>query len=399
MDKELNDKRATIQNRRSLGSKGTVFLEANPFASRLHVLGPMIEGAVEAGHDVYALAPERETGTDFVQFQRELPSCVTYVNVRVQRRPLSTPRITLFALVLLLGRTRSCLRNHGERTLVLTAIDDYFLMLPIVALLIRVILPGVRVIVLRYRVTDLVGQHDEKKRQMLKGGILGTLDILVGPDTAIFDERVPLNAKRHLLPDPWTGPFGSISRSEARQVLEWKPGGEDVLLVGFQDERKGFDVAVEALKRLHASRPNLRVTLVGKVSPALQPYFEDLANDYRGSLKHVSNYVSDEELSLYFAASTVVLLPYHTAFTSTSGVLVRAAASATPVVASDHGLVGWRTIAHSLGKTFTYPNYEDLCQSLADVLDSSFDASRALDFARGCTSSMLSRSMKDLLNG
>jgi glycosyltransferase involved in cell wall biosynthesis len=375
---------------------GIVFLEANPWASRLHLLGPMISGAVDAGHAVHSVLPERRSGVDLTQLRSELADSVCLLEVRVQRGPLETPTITALSLLRLLAAGRRILRNHRNQTLVLTAIDDYFSLLPLVALFIRALLPRTRVIVVRYRVDDLVSSGGFNRRQALKRLVLWVLEKLVHPETAVFDERVPPGPKLHLLPDPWTGPFGSVSRSEARMMLALAPEAKFVLMVGRQDERKGFAVAVDALKQLRRTRPDVEVILVGKVSQNLQSRLLELKADFGKSFRHVSSYLSDEEIALYFAASNAILLPYHTAFTSTSGVLVRAAASATPVVASRHGLVGWRTTNHSLGQTFTYPDYQDLCSSLADVLETPFNPGPALEFARQSTATMLSRAVKNI---
>lgn len=378
--------------------RGTVFLEANPWASRLHLLAPMISGALDAGQAVHAVLPQRKSGVDLTQLRAELPERVSLVEIRVERRPLEESRVTLMSLLRLLNAGRHILQNYRNQSLVLTAIDDYFSLIPLVALFIRALLPRTRVIVVRYRVDDLVGSAAPKLRQALKRSVLWVLEKLVHPETAVFDERVPEGPKHHLLPDPWTGPFGSVSRISARRVLALAPEAEVVLLVGRQDERKGFGVAVAALNQLRNARPDLQVILVGKVSPSFKPHLRDLEDNFGKHFSHVSSYLSDEEIALYFAASNAILLPYHTAFTSTSGVLVRAAASATPVVASGHGLVGWRTNKHSLGKTFTYPDYEDLCLSIGEVLDTPFDPAHALAFARRSTSIMMSRAIKNILN-
>ncbi|MFJ6346471.1 glycosyltransferase [Pseudarthrobacter oxydans] len=292
---------------------------------------------------------------------------------------------------------KELLAGHEKPTLVFTAVDDYFGKLPWLSLVVRWLFPRTRIIVIRYRVADLIPSKSISLRQMQKKILLRILDKLVHPETAMFDERVPLQPNLHVLPDPWSGPFGNSSRKDARRHLDWADEVETILLVGGQDERKGFDVAVTALKRLHTERA-VRVVLVGRVSRHLQAQLEQLVQTFGDSFTHVSEYISDEDLAIYFAASSVVLLPYHTAFTSTSGVLVRAAASSTPVVASEHGLVGWRTREHSLGMTFVYPDAKGLCRAIVEVLDSSFDPSGGLEFANACSERMLALSLEGLLH-
>lgn len=383
---------------RSSGRRAVVFIEANPFASRLHVLGPMVEGATASGQDVFVCGPTRAPGTDFSAFEKGLPKGIGYSAVMTSTPVSPGARVTSALLLRLLMAARDLLRPYELRTVVLTAIDDYFGMLPWLSFALRLIFPRTRIIVMRYRVADLMPAEAVLVRQRQKRLLLQLLEKVARPETVIFDERVPGAPRLHVLPDPWTGPFGSISRYAARKHLAWPDEVEIVLLVGGQDERKGFDVAVTALMKLHCERASVRVALVGRVAPQLLPQLHELARSFGDSFIHVTEYISDEDLSVYFAASSVVLLPYHTAFTSTSGVLVRAAASSTPVVASGHGLVGWRTRHHSLGSTFVYPDVAGLCSAIVNTLDSAFDPSRGLQFANACTEEMLSLSVRDLLH-
>jgi len=358
----------------------------------------MVKGAAASGQHIFICGPTRAAGTDFSEFEKGLPEGIGYSAVRTGSPLSARARVTSVLLFRLLLAARDLLRQYEGRTLVLTAIDDYFSTLPWLSFALRLLFPRTRIIVMRYRVADLMPSETTSVRQLQKRLLLQMLDKVARPETAIFDERVPREPRLHILPDPWTGPFGSISRSVARKHLAWPDEVETVLLVGGQDERKGFDVAVAALKKLHSKRANVCVTLVGKVASQLVPQLLDLAESFGDSFIHVSEYISDEDLSAFFSASSVVLLPYHTAFTSTSGVLVRAAASSTPVVASEHGLVGWRTRQHSLGSTFVYPDAAGLCSAIVNTLDSTFDPSCGLQFADACTEDMLSLSIEDLLH-
>lgn len=377
--------------------RATVFIEANPFASRLHVLAPMLKGAVSSGQAVFLCAPDRVGGVDLEDFREGLPRQVIFKEVKTVTPRTPGSRVTFFLLLRLVTTAWKVLRRYKSRTLVLTAIDDYFAAMPLLAVLIRCLFPDTRLVVMRYRVADLLPVPRLAMRQFQKRLVLGLLEKIIGHETGIFDERVPEGERLHVFPDPWSGPFGSITRSEARRRLGWPDHAEVVLLVGGQDERKGFGVAVPALKELRGERPGLRVALIGKVAAPLLPDLDDLKSCYEESFIHVSEYISDEDLAVYFAASSLVLLPYHTAFTSTSGVLVRAAASSTPVVASDHGLVGWRTRQHSLGTTFVYPDASGLCSSIVETLDTCFDPSAGLQFSASCTEEKLSSAFEKML--
>ncbi|WP_427006382.1 glycosyltransferase family 4 protein [Pseudarthrobacter sp. H2] len=380
------------------GRDGVVFIEANPFASRLHVLGPMAAGAASPDRDVWIVGPERPPGTDFAVFTEGLYAGVSFVSIAADSAETGKTSITPSLLIRLLKEARRILLRCERRTLVLSAIDDYFSALPWISVVVRIFFPRTRIIVVRYRVADLLPIEDIKPVQLVKRVVISMLEMLTGAESAIFDERVAESTKLHVLPDPWTGPFGATSRAESRLALGWSHNSDVILLVGGQDERKGFNVAVPALVLLRARRPNLRVALVGRVDPSMRRYLQEIVGTFGQDFLHISDYLSDEDMARYFAAASAVLLPYHTDFTSTSGVLVRAAASSTPVVSSNHGLVGWRTRHHSLGETFGYPDHTELASKIAAVLEKPFSSMQALIFAQGSTEMMLSEAFESILN-
>jgi len=373
------------------------FLEANPFASRLHVLESLVEGVPEDAA-VAVVVPARGPGADLDTFVASLANRRPSVSVTFVGKETRRYRITLSLLVRLLLNCLKTLRRHDRGALVLTAVDDYFTHLPFLALLIRVLFPRTKIIIFRYRVADLTVGGLSDVRQRLKSFCLKALERFVGPETVIFDERVQLIDRHHVIPDPWSGPFGTLTRAEARQLLGWHDEEDVVLLVGRQDERKGFDVAVGALASLNTQRPNTRVVLIGGVATSMQGGLTELARSYGKRLSHIVDYLSDEDISVYFTAASCVLLPYNLAFTSTSGVLVRAAASSTPVVASDHGLVGWRTEMYRLGRTFSYPRQVDLVRAVVEVLDHPFDPSGARAFAQSSTKQAVALAFRSVLN-
>lgn len=379
-----------------VANRGVVFLEANPFASRLHVLEPLVQ-AVGSSASASVVTPARASGTDLDAFLEHLGPGAVYCTVGGIRE--SSSRIGFLTLFRLLLSSRRILLRHDSRVLVLTAVDDYFFALPFMALFIRILLRDTRVFVVRYRVADLVLGKASGSRQVLKRLCVQVVKRLVDPEIVIFDERVPATQKLHILPDPWTGPFGTLSRQEARKILKWKDDDEVILLVGGQDERKGFDVAVTALLKVAARRSGVRVVLVGRVDSSMKDELDGLAECYGDAFIHIASYIRDEEIALYFAAATTILLPYHTAFTSTSGVLVRAAASSTPVVASNHGLVGWRTERHSLGLTFAYPRDDDLANKIVRIIEENFDPTYALLFAHASTKNATVQAFRKALNG
>ncbi|MDV2976879.1 UNVERIFIED_CONTAM: glycosyltransferase [Actinomycetes bacterium ARC8] len=282
--------------------------------------------------------------------------------------------------------------------MILTAVDDYFSALPWISLSIRIFFRRTKIVIVRYRVSDLLMESSFNWKQKIKSGVISFTENVLRPQTVIFDERIQSAPKRHVLPDPWTGPFGEMDRDRSREVLGWRTADKVILLVGGQDERKGFDVAARALMMIREQVLGVRVVLIGKVAESVVVWLKEVVKTFGHDFTHVTEYLSDEDISVFFSGANIVLLPYHTSFTSTSGVLVRAAASSTPVVASDHGLVGWRTRRHSLGHTFPYPEHEKLTQAIVIALASEFDPTTAREFAKASTKEALSAAFCKVLN-
>ena len=87
----------------------------------------------------------------------------------------------------------------------------------------------------------------------------------------------------------------------------------------------------------------------GQHDPAVARGLSELIAQNRA--KVINRYVSAEEEKQLFAASDVVLLPYHRHFGS-SGVLARAVGANLPVIVSDEELLGRVVREHGLGPLF-----------------------------------------------
>lgn len=327
-----------------------VFIEPNPFASRLHVLGPLIKGAHRQGLSCLVIIPERKSGPDLDSFLSSLPEKVELV--WIQGRSLVTARRRVKTR--LLGRMLNQARNHSDAdsTVIITSPDDFVTrlvwLLPLTRLLLRT--PDIHIV--RYRVADFLPRVQIDFRRWSKKLYFLCLTKVAGIQTIAFDERISETATVSILPDPWSGPFGNFDKPSARSELGWDEDAFVVGLIGKQDKRKGFDVAVEALTDRRMKIPKLKVAMVGGHDAALRSKYDELIAVLGPSVHQFTDYLTDRDLAVVFAACDVVLLPYSKSFTSSSGVLVRAAASGTPVIASSHGLVGWRTLTYGLGRVF-----------------------------------------------
>ncbi|WP_460772520.1 glycosyltransferase [Microbacterium sp. GXF7504] len=290
----------------------------------------------------------------------------------------------------LLGAALRESQTGDGRIVVLTAIDDYPRALLLLALRLRVA-RRTHTIFVRYRVDDYREVQPRRGfRQIVKKFYFDLARAIAGASVAVFDERLEGRSGVHVLPDPWTGPFGTFEQAEARRVLNIPAGERVVLLVGYQDRRKGFPFAVDLLLGTRSRDKNTRLWLVGGVAPEYAHQLDSLREAFGSDFVHEAAYITDVDLAHRMAAADVVLMPYAPEFLSTSGVLVRAAASGTRVLATDHGLVGWRVSTYSLGTVVPYGDLQSGIDALARLLEAEA-APGASEFAESSTRGAVSR--------
>lgn len=133
-----------------------------------------------------------------------------------------------------------------------------------------------------------------------------------------------------------------VSRDTARAELGLDPAEHVFLAIGFLQEHKGYDLAVDAFGKAGlAGQASLHV--VGSVRvdhPDLLAYarrLELLCRVTTGAHLH-NKYVSDEEFDRWIVAADTIVLPYREIWSS--GVLERAKLYGRPVIATDVGGIG-----------------------------------------------------------
>lgn len=194
---------------------------------------------------------------------------------------------------------------------------------------------------------------------------------------AVLDERAfrEGNARQvdpgkfFFLPDP-------LPDSRSETIAESHTGEDDfvtaedkvkLLLVGRQSSRKGLRDIINVAKTYEAAdeEPDVLFFLSGALEDEvaeLKPGLQRL-NPY---IHWRDAYVSEKQIRDSYAAADYVVLPYTKGFSGSSGVLAFAAAFGTPIVATEHGCIGYRVKNFGLG--LTYPSGDK--DALAAVLKS-----------------------------
>ncbi len=142
------------------------------------------------------------------------------------------------------------------------------------------------------------------------------------------------NAKVKLLPHPLYDHFGPIvDKKTAQHKLGLDTTKKTILFFGFIRDYKGLDLLIKAFSNLDKS---YQLVIAGEVYGNFDKYDVLINNNSNKENihKHVK-YISDKEVSVYFGASDVCILPYKNA--TQSGITGISYHFETPMIATDVG--------------------------------------------------------------
>lgn len=223
---------------------------------------------------------------------------------------------------------------------------------------------------------------------------------------AVLDERIKAQVAGSelfmLLPDP--PPPAPEPSSQMLDAARMDGGSSSFLLVGRQSQRKGF-ADIQAMFERHSTvlPDEARFVLCGQLEPEMEGARKFIASR-KDRIVHIDRYLSEEEIRARYLAADYVVLPYTPGFTGSSGVLASAASAGKPVIATDHGLIGHRILAHRLG--FVYPSgnsraLANIVRSLPKPASSEYRVlqENCLDFARRNSTEAFQAKIRQAMQG
>ncbi|MBW4521661.1 MAG: glycosyltransferase family 1 protein [Scytolyngbya sp. HA4215-MV1] len=162
--------------------------------------------------------------------------------------------------------------------------------------------------------------------------------------------------------------FGSIDRSEARQILGIAPDTKVVLYVGRFDPRKGIETAVRAFgQSALQDQANMLLIIGGGSRPGQsdgleRERIEEIVQEL--DLQDITRFpgrLGDQDLPIYYAAADVCVVPSH--YEPFGLVAIEAMACQTPVIASDVGGLQFTVLHEQTG--LLVPPKDDAAFALA----------------------------------
>lgn len=153
---------------------------------------------------------------------------------------------------------------------------------------------------------------------------------------AVRDDLLSLkpDAKYLLVDHPVYDQFGDrLERNTALEKLKLDPKKKYLLFFGFIREYKGLDLLLQSLSQLDVS---YEVIITGEVYGSFEKYQQIIDQNNLADRVHIYNdYIPDEEVTLYFSAADVCMLPYKGA--TQSGITAVSHHFEVPIIATDVG--------------------------------------------------------------
>ena len=189
------------------------------------------------------------------------------------------------------------------------------------------------------RITILHNVIPHEKRFFDKGAnnyFLKQNEGFVVMSDAVMNDLLSLkpDAKYLRIDHPVYNQFGEKQdRNSALKKLKLNPEKKYLLFFGFIRGYKGLDLLLHALSKLDDS---IELIVAGEIYGSFDPYQEIIDKDKLADRVHLfTDYISDDQVSDFFSASDVCMLPYKSA--TQSGITAISHHFDLPIIATDVG--------------------------------------------------------------
>lgn len=169
-------------------------------------------------------------------------------------------------------------------------------------------------------------------------------------------------------PHPIYDHYGErMSKEEACKALNLDADKDYMLFFGLVRAYKGLDLLLDAMGKIHAKMPNLRLLIAGEFYEQEEGYREQIKN--LGLTEKViirNEFIPDADLRLYFSAADLIVQPYKTA--TQSGVTQVAFHFEKPMLVTNVGGLGEIVHDHKMGYA-VHPNAESIAEAIIDYYE------------------------------
>ncbi len=168
------------------------------------------------------------------------------------------------------------------------------------------------------------------------------------------------------IPHPLYNHFGEkCPREEAVKKLGIDPEKKTLLFFGLIRDYKGLDILLDAFELLDES---YQLIIAGEPYGSFEPYRKKIDASINKSRIYLhTNYISDNEVSLYFGASDVVVLPYKSA--TQSGISAISYHFDVPMITTDVGGLKEAVEKPGTGVVVEFPDSKFVAEGIRNFFD------------------------------
>lgn len=180
--------------------------------------------------------------------------------------------------------------------------------------------------------------------------------------------KIKPDARYIHIPHPLYNHFGAKTPGdEAKKILGVDPAKKTLLFFGLIREYKGLDILLDAFNLLD---DDYQLIIAGEPYGSFEPYRTKIENSPGKERIHLhTRYISDSEVSVFFGASDVVVLPYRTA--TQSGISAISYHFDVPMITTDVGGLKEAVGKPGTGVVVDYPDSNLIAQGIGDYFNNS----------------------------
>ena len=162
-----------------------------------------------------------------------------------------------------------------------------------------------------------------------------------------------------------------IDKVRAKEILKINKT-KVVLFFGFIRKYKGLDILIKSMEKVFEDDSDIKLIIAGECYGDKRLFYNLInKSKYKDNIVWVEEFISDEEVSKYFSASDVVVLPYVSA--SQSGVIPLAYHYNRPVITSNIKSLSEVVKDGRTGYIFERGDIDDLSVKISDFFNNYSD--------------------------
>ena len=170
--------------------------------------------------------------------------------------------------------------------------------------------------------------------------------------------------KFHPIYDSYSNPMNCLDAREKLNISNSKV----VLFFGFVRKYKGLDILIKSMEKVFEVDEDIKLLIAGECYGDQNKYYDIINKSrYKDNIIWIEDFIPESEISKYFSASNVVILPYRTA--SQSGIIPLAYHYNKPVITSDLESLKEVIDEEKTGHTFQLGSVEDLQTKILDFFN------------------------------